>query len=89
MKDQQGKRAIFLSSNLTCSERKDCKECVQSLECVYCETQSTCVDGNVFGPSNKTDCTNWRYKQCKFNQKLVYVRTEFKIFAKMDFIQLL
>eukprot|EP01091_Cochliopodium_minus_P011962 TRINITY_DN3522_c0_g2_i2.p1 TRINITY_DN3522_c0_g2~~TRINITY_DN3522_c0_g2_i2.p1 ORF type:complete len:174 (-),score=38.14 TRINITY_DN3522_c0_g2_i2:98-619(-) len=62
-----------LRSNLTCSERTTCDLCVGSLECVWCTTENTCVDGNPFGPSNNANCKNWKYKQCKLNQKLFLI----------------
>jgi len=55
-----------------CNAVYSCAECVQSVNCLWCETSNTCVDGEWFGVQ-KITCEDWRWKQCALNGKIVLI----------------
>lgn len=54
------------TTNGTCAERLGCDNCTSSSSCVWCESDSKCLDGHWYGPDGEiiTGCSDWRWKQC-------------------------
>lgn len=55
------------SPKLQCANYTSCGNCTEQWDCVWCDSDSTCEDGNVWGPNQNpfNSCPDWRWRQCK------------------------
>lgn len=51
------------SMQLACSEVTECGECTSNSKCVWCSVESTCHDGDEYGPTDG-ECTEYLYESC-------------------------
>lgn len=50
---------------VNCEQHNSCDSCTDESGCVWCESDSECVEGGFFGPSTLfPSCSDWKYKQC-------------------------
>ncbi|KAL6072657.1 Pituitary tumor-transforming gene protein-binding factor [Balamuthia mandrillaris] len=65
----------------SCSGLKSCSECTSKSDCVWCESDETCTAGTFYGPKGNfidgifKGCSDWRWKQCKANGKMIVLGT--------------
>jgi len=58
--------------NSKCDTKKTCSDC-ESSSCIWCDSNSQCISGDWYGPPRDTDCSDWRWQQCKVNGKYLIV----------------
>jgi len=58
----------------TCADYNVCGNCSGEWNCVWCETDSKCLDGSIYGPNENpfTGCGEWRWRQCSVNGKAIF-----------------
>ncbi len=52
---------------LLCGNYTGCGNCTEQWNCVWCDSDSKCEDGGVWGPNQNpfNSCPDWRWRQCK------------------------
>jgi hypothetical protein len=52
---------------LACGNYTGCGNCTEQWNCVWCDSDSKCEDGGVWGPNQNpfNSCPDWRWRQCK------------------------
>jgi len=56
-----------------CAAYSDCSSCVEARNCLWCETDSVCKEGNFYGIKGElfSGCDDWRWGQCKVNGRIL------------------
>jgi len=66
-----------VANSTGCAANSDCSSCVDARNCLWCESDSVCKEGNFYGIKGELfgGCDDWRWGQCKVNGKFLLLGT--------------